>query len=97
MARSSAVKRGALAGISVCCVFAGMLSGVLMDVAFFLIPLLLGIAIVTDFRECSKLFMQPSRRSAKEGPAGVHLLAGWVFIVLSAVPLLSALIRFLVG
>ncbi|GAA2835408.1 hypothetical protein RMN57_07930 [Kitasatospora sp. CM 4170] len=48
-----------------------------------LIPLFLGIAVITDFRGISRFFMQPSNRSSANGPTRVHLLAGWVFIAIS--------------
>ncbi|MFJ9950345.1 hypothetical protein [Kitasatospora sp. NPDC091207] len=63
-----------------------------------LVPLLAGIAIVTDFRGISRIFMQPSRRSpSAKGMAGPHLLAGWFFIVLSALGLLLGFIGLVAG
>ncbi|WP_395297334.1 hypothetical protein ACF9IK_30795 [Kitasatospora hibisci] len=63
-----------------------------MEFLVCLIPLLLGIAVVTDFRGISRFFMQPSGRSSTKGPARVHLLAGWVFIAISAYGLVYGVI-----
>ncbi|MEU1421312.1 hypothetical protein [Kitasatospora sp. NPDC005751] len=64
----------------------------------FLVPLALGIAVVTDFRGMSRFFMQPTKRApTAKGPAGPHLLAGWFFIVLSAYALVFSLVKALVG
>ncbi|MFB7124472.1 MULTISPECIES: hypothetical protein [unclassified Kitasatospora] len=58
----------------------------------FLIPLFLGVAMVTDYRGFSKWFTQPSGRSSKDGPAGIHLVVGWGFTVLSSVMVIRILV-----
>ncbi|MBD0674357.1 hypothetical protein BU198_37645 [Streptomyces sp. CBMA156] len=63
----------------------------------FLIPLFLGIAMVTDYRGFAKSFMQPSGRSSGDGPVGIHLVVGWGFIVLSSGSVIGALVSFFAG
>lgn len=63
----------------------------------FLIPLFLGIAVVTDYRGFSKMLTQSSRRSSTDGPARGLVITGWVFIVVSSLVILSGIVTSFAG
>ncbi|MFJ9607815.1 hypothetical protein ACIRS1_15890 [Kitasatospora sp. NPDC101176] len=68
-----------------------------MSVLAFLVPLFLGIAVVTDFRGINRFIMKAPKEASKEGPTTTSLITGWLFIVMSSAVFVSALTRALVS